>query len=138
MSNIQAIQNRIAELKRERTAADLAWIEARGEMAAVNLRCKTRLQAAERKLKEAKLRYKNELAKSKQNNALNELSALTAQFNSDSKRLAQSLREANNLMMRCPPGSVEQLSFWQPENLPMLLNVPGGKVVMRPRGIKNI
>lgn len=135
MSNLAAIETRIADLKSEVRTADLNWVRARRVMAAENLKLKTRLESAERRLKEAKQRYRTELAAARANDSYTELAELADSFNSDSERLAQSLAQANSLISQCPPDCVDQLSVWSPENLPHLLQTPDGKLVMRRRGI---
>ena len=134
-NNIAAISAQISKLKTERTAADLDWIRARRRMAAENLKLKTRLESAERRLKEAKQRYRTELAAASANDAYTELAELADSFNHDSERLAQSLEQANSLISQCPPDCVDQLSVWSADNLPHLLRTPDGKLVMRRRGV---
>ena len=80
-------------------------------------------------------RHRDALRQVAADDALLELRELAPQFNSDSERLADSLSQANELIRRCDESAVRCDWSYQPEQLPMLLETPEGKVILRRRGV---
>jgi hypothetical protein len=134
-ANIEAIQDRCRELLRIRNQVDLEWIHHRRTAAQMNALYQAKMANAERHLKEARTRLKLALIQQRSSQALETLKEFVPVLNGDSERLADSLKEAKQLIAACDQSEVRVDTSLNEKHLPMLLETADGQIVLRARGL---